>query len=116
MNAYALVTLKYLTSAGVKATAAAGTVLADFDPDEFPKWEKKGYARKATIGEVAEAKANDTYRPSIEETTAPKKTPAPKKAAASSEKKAAAPVKTPAKDDGSSNGGDKTPAKDDDLA
>lgn len=62
MDAYALVTMKYIDVHGNKATAPAGTVFADFDEDEFDRWKANAYVRKATVGEVAEAKAAGTYR------------------------------------------------------
>ncbi|MEN3144656.1 hypothetical protein ABDF71_21940 [Ochrobactrum sp. WV_118_8] len=110
MNAYALVTLKYLNTEGEKSTAVAGTVFADFDPDEFAKWDRKGYARKATVGEVAEAKDNGTYRGPVE-SDAPGKKSSAKKVVAPSDKKTAA--KEQKSEDGAKKG---APNKDDDLA
>lgn len=62
MDAYALVTMKYLDTNHQKATAPAGSVFADFNEGELEPWITKGYVRKATVGEVAEAKAAGAYR------------------------------------------------------
>ena len=101
MDAYALVTMKYVDNNGDKATAPAGSVFADFDKDKFDGWAENGYVRKATVGEVAEAKAAWNYRGAQE-----KKVKAGKRAP----KSKAAKVEKVAEPEGSDDQGD------DDLA
>ena len=57
MSAFALITINYLNVDGVKKKAKAGSVFNDYDADEYKTWESKGWAREATVGEIAEAAA-----------------------------------------------------------
>lgn len=58
MEYFTNVRLYRLDAKGKKAVAAANTVIFDMDEDEAEMPLAKGYIRKATVGEVAEARAS----------------------------------------------------------